>query len=203
MTASFDSLDPASFAYTERYLGQQEADAALGRLWRELRWERREITLFGRRMMQPRLIAWYGDPGASYRYSGLAFEPLPWHPWLLEFRRRLENDLGTAFNSVLANAYRDGSDSMGWHSDNEPELGPEPVIASLSLGAERPFRIRPLGSERRKAAPAKRLLPGHGSLLVMRGSSQALYQHALPKTRKPVALRINLTYRYVEPQEAV
>jgi alkylated DNA repair dioxygenase AlkB len=203
MTVNFDSLDPASFTYTERYLARREADAALATLWRELRWERREITLFGRRIMQPRLVAWYGDSGASYRYSGLALKPLPWHPLLLELRRRLENDLGASFNSVLANAYRDGSDSMGWHSDNEPELGPEPVIASLSLGAERPFRIRPSGTERRKTVAAERLLPAHGSLLVMRGPSQALYQHALPKTRKPVGLRINLTYRLVAPQEAV
>lgn len=203
MTASFDSLDPASFAYTRQYLGQQEADAALRTLWRELQWERREITLFGKRVMQPRLVAWYGDPGSAYRYSGQTMAPLSWHPLLQELRRRLEKDLGTTFNSVLANAYRDGRDSMGWHSDNEPELGPEPVIASLSLGAERPFHIRPLQPERRKAVPSLRLSPGHGSLLLMRGPSQALYQHALPKTRKPVGLRINLTYRYVESQEAV
>jgi len=159
-----------------------------------LDWSQREIVLFGRRRQQPRLVAWHGDPGACYRYSGLTLLPAPWHPALLEIRERLAEHTDAVFNSVLANAYRDGCDSMGWHRDDEPELGPMPVIASVSLGAERRLLIRARGQ------PSVGLKLEAGSLLLMRGDFQQRYQHALPKTRQPVGLRINLTYRFVRIQ---
>lgn len=189
-------LDPGLFEYVPDFLGPREADQALERLWRELDWSRREIMLFGRRMLQPRLVAWYGEPDAVYRYSGSTLEPLPWHPLLLRLKHRLQERVGFCFNSVLANAYRDGNDSMGWHSDDEKELGREPVIASLSLGASRRFLLRP---RNREAQPAARqeLQLAHGSLLLMKGESQQRFQHSLPRTRRPVGLRINLTYRLV------
>ena len=102
---------------------------------------------------------------------------------------------------MLANGYRDGNDSMGWHSDDEPELGPNPCIASLSLGAERAFLLRPRKPDAAGKRPSARLVLAHGSLLVMRGASQARYQHCLPKTRRPVGPRINLTFRRVAAQE--
>ena len=196
-------LDPALFEYVPSFLQPQEADRALARLWRELDWSRREITLFGRRVLQPRLVAWYGEPDAIYRYSGLTLEPLPWHPLLRTLKSRVEERSGCRFNSVLANAYRDGNDSMGWHSDDEKELGREPVIASLSLGAPRRFLLRP--KNRAPGQPAERLaLPlAHGSLLLMKGTSQQRFQHSLPRTRRPVGLRINLTYRRVGAQAPV
>jgi alkylated DNA repair dioxygenase AlkB len=164
----------------------------LSKLKSELRWQQREIVLFGRRVMQPRLVAWYGDQGAQYRYSGVTLEPLPWHPLLDGLRERLSIHCGTGFNSVLANAYRDGRDRMGWHRDDEKELGPEPVIASLSLGQERYFLLRRDG-----AARSDRILLENGSLLVMRGRSQAEYRHSLPASSRPMKWRINLTYRCV------
>lgn len=196
-------LDPDCFQYVEGFLTGSEADSLLTVLWKELQWSQREITLFGRRVMQPRLVAWYGDPAATYGYSGLRLQPLAWHPGLQALREKLEQFAGNPFNSVLANAYRDGSDSMGWHSDDEPELGLEPLIASLSLGAERAFLVRPRIRSEQGGPRSQRLVPAHGSLLVMRGSSQRLYQHAVPKTRRPVNLRINLTYRLVGLQEPV
>ena len=196
-------LDPELFEYLPDFLSAGEADAALATLWRELDWSQREITLFGRRVMQPRLVAWYGDAGAVYRYSGLQWTPLPWHPVLSDLKTRLERAGRCRFNAVLANAYRDGRDSMGWHSDDEKELGDEPVIGSLSLGATRRFLLRP--RRRNTALPGSTIaLPlDHGSLLLMRGLSQQRFQHALPRTRRPVGLRINLTYRLVDVQALV
>jgi len=193
-------LDPACFDYRPAFLPATVADAWLRQLWRELSWTQQEIQLFGRRVMQPRLVAWYGDPGAVYAYSGLALSPLPWHPVLRELKIMLEAGAGGRFNAVLANAYRDGRDSMGWHSDDEPELGPEPLIASVSLGAERRFLVRPRSRPAGGGSRSQGIALGHGSLLLMRGESQRRYRHALPRTRKPTGLRINLTYRWVRVQ---
>jgi len=198
-----DYLDPELFEYLPRFLSSHEADALLATLWRELDWSQREITLFGRRVMQPRLVAWYGDAGAVYRYSGLEWTPLPWHPVLSDLKVRLERAGRCRFNAVLANAYRDGRDSMGWHSDDEKELGDEPVIASLSLGAARRFLLRPRRRNTGNPGGTIALPLDHGSLLLMRGRSQQGFQHALPRTRRPAGLRINLTYRLVDVQALV
>lgn len=161
-------------------------------LWSELEWRQEQIVLFGREIAQPRLTAWYGDPDAHYSYSGLALSPRNWHPALLELRHRLERHLCHSFNSVLANAYRGGHDSMGWHSDDEPELGSDPVIASLSLGADRRFCFRQKGGGGQRYMALE-----DGSLLVMKSGCQRQWQHSLPKTKAPVGLRINLTFRRI------
>lgn len=161
-------------------------------LWRDLDWREQAITLFGRRVLQPRLMDWYADPGVRYRYSGLELGPRTWPEPLDRLRRELNERLDRRFNSVLCNAYRGGQDSMGWHADDEPELGQSPVIASLNLGAERRFRIRPRGGGASVGLDLE-----DGSLLLMDGRSQADYQHAVPKTRRPVGQRINLTFREV------
>lgn len=160
----------------------------------ELAWREEDITLFGRRYRQPRLLAWYGDPEAVYRYSGRRHDPLPWHPLLADLRRRLEALCEAPFNSVLANLYRDHRDSMGLHADDERELGPRPVIASLSLGAERVFRLR--HRSRRDIGPRRLPLPS-GSVLVMAGDTQRHWKHEIPKSRAPCGARINLTFRQV------
>lgn len=196
-------LDPQCFQYVDSFLAQREADSLLTALWQDVCWSRQEIVLFGKKVMQPRLVAWYGDAGTAYTYSGLRQEPLPWYPPLARLRRKLEQHSGQLFNSVLANAYRDGSDSMGWHSDNEPELGPEPLIASISLGAPRAFLVRPRKKPAQGNRTSDRVIPAHGSLLLMTGICQQVYQHSVPKTRRPVGLRINLTYRLVNAQEPV
>jgi alkylated DNA repair dioxygenase AlkB len=197
MTASWRVFNFEGFDYRPGFLCRAEADRLLTELWQGLDWSQKEIVLFGNRVLQPRLVAWYGERGAAYSYSGLRLDPAPWHPDLRAIRDRLEKATGTPFNGVLANAYRDGADSMGWHSDDEPELGDEPVIASLSLGAERAMRVRPVEHPPTGRRFSQRLLLEHGSLLVMHGASQSLYQHSLPKTKRPVGLRINLTYRWI------
>jgi len=165
-----------------------QANGAFAALQVAIAWEQHEITLFGRTVPTPRLTAWMGD--AAYRYSGIVNEPAPWPPLLVEIRDRLADELGVGFNSCLANLYRDGSDSMGWHSDDEPELGPRPTIASLSLGARRTFSLRHRGTRQRWSYPL-----GEGDLLVMRDESQVGYAHAVPKTGRPVGPRMNLTFR--------
>jgi len=162
-------------------------------LTREIAWTQHYLNLFGREVAAPRLSCWMGDADAAYTYSRTRFEPQPWTPTVAALRDDLRERLGVRFNSVLANLYRDGRDSMGWHSDDEPELGPRPLIASLSFGAARTFRLRSRAT--REAALSIELT--HGSLLVMGGDTQALYQHALPKRARVTDPRINLTFRSI------
>ncbi|WP_133500614.1 alpha-ketoglutarate-dependent dioxygenase AlkB family protein [Cognatilysobacter terrigena] len=178
-------LDPA-------WLPAEEAAALFDVLRDQIPWENHPVRLFGRAHPAPRLSCWIGDAEAAYRYSGLLRTPHPWRPPLDTLRDRLRTTLGVPFNSVLANLYRDGRDAMGWHADDEPELGPEPVIASLSLGAVRRFVLK----HRREDARLALDLPS-GSLLVIQGATQANYRHALPRTARPVGPRINLTFREV------
>lgn len=180
-------LWPAAFA-------AGEADRLLAELRRTIDWQQEEIVIFGQRRPVPRLVAWHGDPGASYTYSGTPHEPLPWTPALEQVRRRVQALSRQYFNAVLLNLYRDGRDGMGWHSDDEPELGPEPAIASVSLGAVRRFCLR---HRRRKGMRAELSLP-HGSLLLMSGATQRHWVHAVPKTAVPTGERINLTFRRVD-----
>lgn len=188
-------LPDAELAFETQWLAPAAADALFAALRETITWEIHRIRLFGREHASPRLSCWIGDPDASYRYSGTRFEPRPWPAALAPVRRRLRDEVGIDFNSVLANRYRDGRDAMGWHSDSEPELGPAPVIASLSLGATRRFVLK------HRIQPDRKLtleLP-HGSLLVMRGDTQRYYRHALPRTTRPVGERINLTFRRILP----
>jgi alkylated DNA repair dioxygenase AlkB len=160
----------------------------------QVSWQQEHLTLFGRRVCQPRLSAWFGDSGAVYCYSGIRLEPHPWTPLLSDIRDEMQELTGHQLNSVLLNWYRSGRDSMGWHSDDEPELGPEPVIASLSLGATRRFQLRHRAD---RSSPLVQLDLEHGSLLCMAGPTQAHWRHRVPKTRRPVGGRINLTFRRI------
>jgi alkylated DNA repair dioxygenase AlkB len=173
------------------------ADRLLAALLTEVAWERHVVRIAGRDLPCPRLSAWYGDPGATYTYSGLSLRPAPWIEPVAEIRRAVEAATGRIFDSVLANLYRDGGDSMGWHSDDEAELGPDPPIASVSLGATRRFVLR---HRRRRDAPRLDLPLAHGSLLLMQGPTQHYWRHALPKTRRPVGARVNLTFRRIVEQ---
>lgn len=175
------------------WLQEGEADRLVAQLLEAVQWEVHRLRIFGREVDAPRLSSWIGDADARYRYSGVGFVPRPWPGCLLPVRARLAQELGVDFNSVLANRYRDGRDSMGWHRDDEPELGPCPSIASLSLGATRRFVLKSTDP----SGPRLALDLPHGSLLVMGGDTQARYRHALPKTRRPVGERINLTFRRI------
>ncbi len=173
-----------------------DADQKLIRLQQEIPWRQESITLFGRSHPMPRLTCWVADPGCTYRYSGLANEPQPWSAALLEIREALAATLGWRFNSVLLNRYRDGSDAMGWHADDEPELEPQAPIASLSLGASRSFRLRPR-DRRAVAAEPISLELGHGDLLVMDPPTQQHWLHALPRRLRVRQERVNLTFRLI------
>ncbi len=186
-------LPDADLSLDRHFLDPDRADALFARLRGQIAWETHRIKLFGRAVDSPRLSCWIGDADASYVYSGTRFEPRPWPEPLSELRDDLSRITGEHFNSVLANLYRDGRDSMGWHSDDEPELGPQPIIASVSLGATRRLRFK----SRQNATQSVALDLPNGSLLVMRGDTQRNYRHALPKTTKPVAERINLTFRRI------
>ncbi|WP_439102754.1 alpha-ketoglutarate-dependent dioxygenase AlkB family protein [Congregibacter sp.] len=166
---------------------------------REVAWRQEPIKLFGKTYMQPRLLAWYADAGVSYKYSGIRHDPEPWTPQLAALRERVETLSGSQFNSVLANQYRDHRDSMGLHADDEPELGAQPVIASLSLGEERIFRLKYRHDKNIKAV---KLPLTSGSLLIMRGDTQKNWRHEVAKQSQPCGPRINLTFRYVYPSQA-
>ncbi len=155
-------------------------------------WRQEEITVYGKSYLQPRLSAWHGD--LSYSYSGIRLEPLPWTPTLLDLKTRVEALTEHEFNSVLLNYYRDQNDSMGMHSDNERELGPQPAIASLSLGDERTFLLK--HKTRKDLKTVKLALPA-GSLLLMRGDTQQYWRHGINKEKYPCGPRINLTFRAI------
>jgi alkylated DNA repair dioxygenase AlkB len=165
-------------------------------LLNEIAWIQEPIWMFGKKVMQPRLTALYGDPDIPYGYSGIKMRSHPITQELIHLQSVVEKKSNTKFTHVLLNLYRDGQDSMGWHRDNEKVLGPEPVIASLSFGAARNFQLRPYFQKK----PVITQLLEEGSLLLMQGTSQEYWEHQLPKTRKPVGVRINLTFRSINPQ---
>lgn len=168
------------------------AEDVMRHLIEDVPWRAEEIVLWGKAIIQPRLTAWYGDPGCAYSYSGIRLEPLPWSATLCDLRRRIEAAAGERFNSVLLNYYRNEQDSVGFHSDDEPELGSCPVIASLSLGAERVFVMK---HKRQRKLPPVRLALASGSLLLMKGDTQHCWRHGVPKETRPCGPRVNLTFR--------
>ena len=183
-------LPDAEVDYWKGFFASDEAHALFKALRKEIRWKRHRVRVRGREVDCPRLSGWEGD--ATYSYSGVTLRPAPWTPQAAAVRRRIEAATGAAFNSVLANLYRDGSDRVGWHADDEPELGPAPVIASASFGAPRRFLLRP-----KRGGASVPIVLEPGSLLVMRGPTQRHWLHSVPPTRRPVGPRINLTFRRI------
>lgn len=166
------------------------SDRYLSEVIDKIEWRQGSVRMFGRQVDEPRLTAWMGD--GAYTYSGKRHEPAAMPAIVAELRSLVENAVGARFSSVLANLYRGGADSVSWHADDEPELGPEPVIASLSLGASRRFAIRHNATRARTD-----IVLAHGDLLIMSGASQRDYQHSVPKTARPIGARLNLTFRTV------
>ena len=183
-------LPDAEVDYRGGFFTPDEARTLFDDLRAEIRWERHRVQIRGREVDCPRLSGWEGDE--AYSYSGLTLRPAPWTPRVAAIRRRIEAAVGQRFNSVLANLYRDGTDRLGWHADDEPELGPAPVIASASFGAPRRFLLRP-----KRGGAAVPIVLEPGSLLVMRGGTQRHWIHCVPPTRRPVGPRINLTFRRI------
>jgi alkylated DNA repair dioxygenase AlkB len=193
-SASWELADGGTLELRRGWLAPAEADALLARLLDEVPWSQGTVRIAGREVLEPRLTAWFGDPGAVYTYSGRRNDPLPLSPALSSLRERLERTTGHRFNSALANLYRDGRDAMGMHADREPELGRAPVIASISVGAPRRFVLQ----HRRRKELRTELVLEHGSLLIMGGATQHHFRHGVPRDPAVTAPRVNLTFRLIE-----
>ena len=186
-------LADADIVYYPCFFAQETAERYFQSLLREVDWEQRMLLVYGKRHPEPRLTAWYGDEGATYSYSGTTRYPKPWTPLLREIKQAVEHAAGVCYNSLLVNLYRDGRDSVSWHSDEEEGLGRNPSIASVSFGAVRAFHLRCRQDKRLRHSMA--LAPG--SLLLMQGPTQHYWHHQVPKTTRAVGRRINLTFRLI------
>ena len=188
-------LPNAELIYIPKFLNPLEADWYFEYFKDHVDWQQDDITVFGKTYKQPRLTALYGKDEKTYSYSGITMYPKPFTKHLMAIEAKIRLVTTNGFNTVLLNWYRDGNDSNGWHADNEKELGINPIIASVSLGEERPFHFkhRTIKSQRHK------LMLAHGSLLLMKGEMQHYWLHQIAKTKKPVGGRINLTFRELKP----
>jgi alkylated DNA repair dioxygenase AlkB len=189
-------IEDADIRFARNVALPESDQVLLRKLMDETPWREEKITVWGKTYQQPRLIAWYGDEGQRYAYSGISLEPLPWTKTLLNIREVVQEISNESFNSVLLNYYRDHRDSMGFHSDDERELGPTPAIVSVSLGATRTFVLK--HKHRVDVKPVRIALPT-GSLLIMKGQTQKNWKHGIDKQKKPSGPRVNLTFRRIYP----
>jgi alkylated DNA repair dioxygenase AlkB len=187
-------MQDAEMYYWRHFLPAERADTVLHHLIAEVPWRAENIVIWGKTFPLPRLTAWYGDLGKHYTYSGLHLQAVPWTRTLLDLKSRVEAVAGTAFNSVLLNYYRDHRDSVGFHSDDEWELGERPIIASVSVGEERTFILK---HKTGPALPPVRLTLASGSLLLMQGETQRYWRHGINKEADPCGPRVNLTFRRI------
>jgi alkylated DNA repair dioxygenase AlkB len=179
--------------YVPNVFTREKSDEYFNQLFTEIRWKQEPIKIFGKEVMQPRLTAWYGDVEKPYAYSGITMAPDQWiHP-LIEIKSVADQLSGAESSSALLNLYRDGNDGLGWHRDNEKVLGPTPTIASVSLGAVRSFQLRDYKDK--KNLISLELQPG--SVVIMRGASQQMWEHRVPKSKKVFGARINITFRII------
>ncbi len=189
-----EDLGVSQTLYVPAFLAGESADALFAQTLARADWRREQFKLFGRVVTAPRLTAWYGDADASYRYSGVVRTAAPWPEQLRGLATEVGAAVGWQFNFVLVNRFRNGADMLGWHADDEADLGVVPVIASVSVGAERVFRLRP-----RTGGPSVGRPLGHGSLVLMWGRSQRDFKHCVPRTAKPIGERLNFTFRWTRP----
>ena len=192
VTINYKGLEIISY---EKFINTSDADRIFSLALNEIPWETSTIKMYGKEVPIPRLQCWVGDPGCEYAYSGKSLQRYDFFEPLIEIRSLIQNQLGIYFNSVLANLYRDGNDSMGFHADDEPELGNDPVIASLSLGVE-----RPLVFQNKDKTETKKFGQPHGSLMLMQGATQSTWKHGIRKSKKILEPRINFTFRNIITQ---
>jgi alkylated DNA repair dioxygenase AlkB len=189
----FLNLPDAEFIYYPNFFSKEKADLFLETLSKEIAWQQDDITIFGKKIAQPRLTALYGNDGKSYGYSNIVMQPHPFNSVLTFIKEEIEATTNEYFTTALLNLYRNERDSNGWHADNEKELGRDPVIASVSFGEARMFQIK----HNSKKGIKQSLLLEHGSLLVMKNGTQIHYKHQIPKATQPKNPRINLTFRKI------
>ena len=186
-------IKDGEYLYIENFFNRKKADSMFKSLINQISWNQEGMMMYGKYIQFPRLTAWYGDNDKPYSFSGITLQPTFWTPELNEIKSLIEPLAKTSFNSVLLNRYRDGSDSISWHTDAEKELGKNPIIASVNFGAERVFQLKHMKTQERID-----ILLKHGSLLVMMGELQHNWKHQIPKTKKVIGERINLTFRTIK-----
>ena len=189
----FFDLKDAELIYYPNFYESLEANTIFQKLLAEIPWQQDDIKVFGKVYAQPRLTALFGNDGKPYSYSNITMQPHPWNIILQKIKFQIENVVDENFSTVLLNLYRDGKDSNGWHADNEKELGINPTIASLSFGEERFFHLQHNTDKNLKL----KISLEHGSLLIMKGTTQHYWKHHVPKTSRPIGNRINLTFRKI------
>lgn len=186
-------MEDADIKHFPSLFSSQEADDLFSTLRNEIEWRQEQIKFYGQIHDLPRLTAWYGDPNKTYKYSGIEVNSTPWTPTLLLIKNKIESVSNVQFNSVLLNLYRSGADGVSWHSDDEPELGVNPVIGSVSLGEPRSFQLKHKTNNDLK----QKIILEHGSYLLMQGETQHHWVHQIPKSKKNMNERINLTFRVI------
>jgi alkylated DNA repair dioxygenase AlkB len=189
-----DHLPKDLLDYRPAIFTRDESASLLKTLIEQTPWVQEDILMYGKIIKTPRLTTWYGDNGKSYTFSGKKYDPIPWTPELLEIKSRIESIAETTFNTVLLNYYRNGNDSVAWHSDDEYELGKDPVIASVSFGQMRRFDVRQKQDHQQKFSVDLE----NGSLLLMKGDLQHFWEHRIAKSVKPMKERVNLTFRVIQ-----
>ena len=195
MIKGFDlKLKDADVWYYPEFFTKSESEGYYQVLLSETKWQQDDITVFGKNYKQPRLTALYGNNNKPYSYSNITMQPHPFNKELQEIKSKIETIVNEIFTTCLLNLYRNGQDSNGWHADNEKELGKNPVIASVSFGANRLFHLK----HRRESDLKQKIVLESGSLLIMKGSTQHNWLHQIPKTKKKVEPRINLTFRILK-----
>ncbi len=188
-------MPEASVVYYPSFFNPTIADTLFNTLLKETPWQQDQITVYGKTHPQPRLTALYADNDTTYTYANITMQPNPFTKALLQIKHEIERITTTAFTSCLLNLYRDGQDSNGWHSDNEKELGVDPIIISVNLGQERIFHFK----HKKNTAWRQKIRLEHGSILITKGTTQENWLHQLPKVKKSIGPRINLTFRIINP----
>ncbi|MBO0593119.1 alpha-ketoglutarate-dependent dioxygenase AlkB [Cellulophaga sp. E16_2] len=185
-------INNGTYLYIPNFYDKTKADSYLKAFIENVKWKQESMNMYGKQIPFPRLTSWYGDSDNSYSFSGITLQPHPWSKELLEIKKDIEPKSGVQFNSVLLNRYRNGNDSISWHTDAEKELGKNPIIASVNFGAERKFQLKHIGTNEKIEIVLK-----HGSLLIMMGELQHYWKHQVPKTKKVQTERVNLTFRVI------
>lgn len=186
-------IENGEYDYLNNFFTSEESDLYFSSLKDNILWKQESMNMYGKTINFPRLTAWYGDTNKHYSFSGITLNPHPWTPDIIAIKKRIEPLSKVTFNSVLLNRYRDGNDSISWHTDAEPELGNNPIIASVNFGDTRKFQLRHIKTKERLEIELT-----HGSLLIMRGELQHFWQHQVPKTKEVKTERINLTFRVIK-----
>lgn len=187
------TIENGEYLFYQNFFTKSESNIFLQKLKSEIEWKQESMNMYGKKINFPRLTAWHGDNDKPYSFSGITLSPKVWNEELVSIKKKIEPIAKVNFNSVLLNLYRDGNDSISWHTDAEKELGTNPVIASVNFGAIRKFQLRHIKTKEKLEIELT-----HGSLLIMQGELQHFWQHQVPKTSKVVGERINLTFRVIK-----